>query len=217
MRAGEGSRRGGCRGVAARANRLCEIGFHEKACAALRARAGARRGATPSEVFAPCSGESRRWRWRHRELQLTTGRPSHGSLFSFLHRELGLSKGAAYYRKVAAELVQRFPEVIAPLRDGRLCFTSVVELAKVLTPRGSSSARPGWAGSRAVWAGPRSPSPHRHRRLMAPPSCVERHEARCRRRAGQTPPCDARRAFQAADDSSLLDRTPSPRASARLG
>jgi hypothetical protein len=174
MRAGEGSRRGGCRGVAARANRLCEIGFHEKACAALRARARARRGATPSEVFAPCSGESRsgesrRWRWRHRELQLTTGRPSHGSLFSFLHRELGLSKGAAYYRKVAAELVQRFPEVIAPLRDGRLCFTSVVELAKVLTPRGSSSARPGWAGSRAVWAGPRSPSPHRHRRLMRHP------------------------------------------------
>jgi hypothetical protein len=57
----------------------------------------------------------------------------HASLFYFLHRELGLSKGAAYYRKVAAELVQRFPEVVEPLRDGRLCFTSVVELSKVLT------------------------------------------------------------------------------------
>jgi hypothetical protein len=48
--------------------------------------------------------------------------------------ELGLSKGAAHYRKTAAELVQRFPEIIEPLRDGRLCITSIVHLAKVLTP-----------------------------------------------------------------------------------
>jgi hypothetical protein len=58
----------------------------------------------------------------------------HASLFYYLHRELGLSKGAAHYRKTAAELVQRFPEVVEPLRDGRLCITSVVHLAKVLTP-----------------------------------------------------------------------------------
>src|SRR5205814_9608944 len=57
----------------------------------------------------------------------------HSSLFYFLHRELGLSKGAAQYRKTAAELVQRFPEIVEPLRDGRLCITSIVELAKVLT------------------------------------------------------------------------------------
>src|SRR6266702_819070 len=57
----------------------------------------------------------------------------HSSLFYFLHRELGLSKGAAHYRKVAAELVQRFPEVVEPLRDGRLCISSIVALAKVLT------------------------------------------------------------------------------------
>ncbi len=55
-------------------------------------------------------------------------------LFYFLHRELGLSKGAAFYRKTAAELIQRYPEVVEPLRDGRLCLTSVVELAKVITP-----------------------------------------------------------------------------------
>src|SRR5512133_2125531 len=55
-------------------------------------------------------------------------------LFPFLTRELGLSKGAAYYRKTAAELVQRYPEVIEPLRQGKLCITSVVELAKVITP-----------------------------------------------------------------------------------
>ena len=57
----------------------------------------------------------------------------HSSLFYFLHRDLGLSKGAAYHRKVAAELIQLFPELVEPLRDGRLCITSVVELAKVLT------------------------------------------------------------------------------------
>jgi hypothetical protein len=66
----------------------------------------------------------------------------HASLFYFLHRELGLSKGAAYYRKVAAELVQRFPEVIEPLRDGRLCLTSVIELAKVLTPENRGDVLP---------------------------------------------------------------------------
>ncbi len=57
----------------------------------------------------------------------------HSSLFYFLHRELGLSKGAAFYRKTAAELVQRFPEVVEPLKDGRLCITSIVHLARVLT------------------------------------------------------------------------------------
>ncbi len=58
----------------------------------------------------------------------------HSSLFYFLHRELGLSKGAAHYRKTAAELVQRFPEIVEPLRNGKLCITSILELAKVLTP-----------------------------------------------------------------------------------
>src|SRR5574341_2299978 len=58
----------------------------------------------------------------------------HSSLFTFLHRELGLSKGASHFRKTAAELIQRFPEVVEPLKDGRLCITSIVELAKVITP-----------------------------------------------------------------------------------
>jgi len=65
------------------------------------------------------------------------------SLFYFLHRELGLSKGAAFYRKTAAELVQRYPEIVEPLRRGQLCITSMVELAKVITPdnRGEVVAR----------------------------------------------------------------------------
>jgi hypothetical protein len=57
----------------------------------------------------------------------------YSSLFYFLHRELGLSKGAAYYRKGAAELVEEVPAVIEPLRDGRLCLSSVSEAAKVVT------------------------------------------------------------------------------------
>ncbi|MFL5299093.1 MAG: HNH endonuclease [Anaeromyxobacteraceae bacterium] len=67
----------------------------------------------------------------------------HTSLFYFLHRELGLSKGAAFYRKTAAELLQRYPEVVEPLRSGQLCLSTLVELAKVITPenRGEVVAR----------------------------------------------------------------------------
>jgi hypothetical protein len=66
----------------------------------------------------------------------------HSSLFTFLHRELGLSKGASHFRKVAAELIQRFPEVVEPLRDGRLCITSIVELARVITPENRADVLP---------------------------------------------------------------------------
>jgi hypothetical protein len=66
----------------------------------------------------------------------------HASLWSFLHRDLGLSAGAAQYRKTAAELLQRFPEVIEPLRDGRLCFSTVIELARVLTEENRTEVLP---------------------------------------------------------------------------
>jgi len=72
-------------------------------------------------------------------LWLQLGYPN---LFEFLRRELGLSRGAAHYRKVAARLVQRFPEVVEPLRDGRLCFSSVLELARVLTEANRAEAIP---------------------------------------------------------------------------
>jgi hypothetical protein len=55
------------------------------------------------------------------------------SLFYFLHRELHLSKGAAQYRKVAAELFEQVPAVVEPLRSGKLCLTSIIEAAKVVT------------------------------------------------------------------------------------
>src|SRR6266702_1588887 len=41
-----------------------------------------------------------------------------------------------------AELVQRYPEVIEPLRQGKLCITSVVELAKVITPENRGEVVP---------------------------------------------------------------------------
>jgi hypothetical protein len=64
------------------------------------------------------------------------------SLWHFLHRELGLSKGTAHYRRVAAGLVARFPEVEVALREGRLCITSMVELATVLTPENQAEVLP---------------------------------------------------------------------------
>jgi hypothetical protein len=52
----------------------------------------------------------------------------------------------AHYRKVAAELLQRVPAVIEPLRDGRLCFTTVIEAAKVLTPENCEAVLPRFFG-----------------------------------------------------------------------
>src|SRR5512136_2141848 len=42
----------------------------------------------------------------------------HASLFAFLRVELKLSRSAAFWRLSAARLLQRFPDVIDPLRDG---------------------------------------------------------------------------------------------------
>ena len=66
----------------------------------------------------------------------------HASLFAFLTQRLGLSKAAAYFRMKAAELVQRHPAVIEPLRDGRLCLTTVASLARVITTENQSELLP---------------------------------------------------------------------------
>jgi hypothetical protein len=70
----------------------------------------------------------------------------HASLFSFLRRELGLSAGAAQYRKTATELIQRHPEVEEALRSGKLCLSSLIELAKVVTPDNVSEVLPRFFG-----------------------------------------------------------------------
>ena len=48
----------------------------------------------------------------------------------------------AHYRLVATRLVERFPEVVEPLRDGRLCLSSVVELARVMTEENRAEVLP---------------------------------------------------------------------------
>jgi hypothetical protein len=40
------------------------------------------------------------------------------------------------------ELVRKFPEIVEPLRDGRLCITSIVELARVLSPENRDEVLP---------------------------------------------------------------------------
>jgi hypothetical protein len=72
----------------------------------------------------------------------------HTSLFYFLRRELGLSAGAAQYRKTAAELIQQVPQVEAALRQGKLCLTTIVEVAKVLTPENQVELLPKFGLSR---------------------------------------------------------------------
>jgi hypothetical protein len=57
----------------------------------------------------------------------------HASLFAFLHFELGLSNSAAFFRMSAARLLQRYPDLVEPIRDGRLCMSTTAELAKVIT------------------------------------------------------------------------------------
>ncbi|BDG03693.1 HNH endonuclease [Anaeromyxobacter oryzae] len=74
-----------------------------------------------------------------KRLWLELGYPS---LFTYLNRELGLSKSAAFYRKTAAELIQRFPELVEPLEDGKLCLSTVGELAQVLTPENRDGVIP---------------------------------------------------------------------------
>ena len=70
----------------------------------------------------------------------------YANLFAYLHRELGLSRSAAHYRKTAVELIQRFPPVEVAFRSGRLCLTTSFELARVLTPENLDDVLPRFFG-----------------------------------------------------------------------
>jgi 5-methylcytosine-specific restriction endonuclease McrA len=146
----------------------------------------------------------------------------HASLFAFLHRELGLSAGAAYYRKTAAELIQRLPEVVEPLRDGRLCLTSICELAKVITAENRAEVLPRFfhtskqaAKVVAAEIAPREAAPYRAvvtavapggapRRDAAPPLDLGHQSFR----PDETPPTHA---IVAAPQATLPAAAPSPR------
>jgi hypothetical protein len=60
------------------------------------------------------------------------GQLGYPRLFPYLHHELKLSNAAAWYRKVAARLIQQFPEVVGPIREGKLCLTALADLARVM-------------------------------------------------------------------------------------
>ena len=70
----------------------------------------------------------------------------HASLFAFLVRQLHLSKSAAYHRAAAARLVREHAVVAEALRSGRLCLSSVAELAKVLTLENQAQVLPRFFG-----------------------------------------------------------------------
>ncbi|ACG74340.1 HNH nuclease [Anaeromyxobacter sp. K] len=90
-----------------------------------------------AEFLVALADFDRRGLWRDR---------GHTSLFSFLHRELKLSAGSAQLRKTAAELIQRYPAVEDALREGKLCLSSVCELAKVVTTENCDEVLPRFFG-----------------------------------------------------------------------
>jgi hypothetical protein len=73
-------------------------------------------------------------------------RLGYGNLFDYLHRELLLPRSSAHYRKVAARLLRRFPGMVEPLRDGRLCLSTVIEVEKVLTEENQAEVLPRFFG-----------------------------------------------------------------------
>jgi hypothetical protein len=70
----------------------------------------------------------------------------YGNLFAFLTSELGLTPAPTYWRLEAARLLQRFPELIEPLRQGRLCLTTLGELSRVLTEENRAEVLPRFLG-----------------------------------------------------------------------
>jgi hypothetical protein len=70
----------------------------------------------------------------------------YSNLFAFLTSELGLTPAPTSWRLEAARLLQRFPELIEPLRQGRLCLTTLGELSRVLTEENRAAVLPRFLG-----------------------------------------------------------------------
>jgi hypothetical protein len=70
----------------------------------------------------------------------------HASLFAFLVADLGLTPAPTFWRQEAARLLQRFPDLEGPLRHGKLCLTTMAELAKVLTAENREALLPRFLG-----------------------------------------------------------------------
>ncbi|HET8723264.1 MAG TPA: HNH endonuclease [Anaeromyxobacteraceae bacterium] len=70
----------------------------------------------------------------------------YASLFEYLNRGLGLSRAASHHRRAAARLVQQFPEVLEPIEQGKLCFTTASLLATVMTGENRAEVLPRFFG-----------------------------------------------------------------------
>ena len=57
----------------------------------------------------------------------------YGSLWDYLLKALHLREGAAWRRIAVMRVLRRFPSMKAPLRDGRLCLSTLALLGQVLT------------------------------------------------------------------------------------
>ncbi len=57
----------------------------------------------------------------------------YASLWDYLQQVLHLREGAAWRRLAAMRVLRSFPRMEAPLRDGRLCLTTLALLGQVLT------------------------------------------------------------------------------------
>jgi len=79
----------------------------------------------------------------------------HPTLLAYLSRELRLSNAAAYQRRVACDLLRRYPEIEEPLRDGRLCFTKLIDLARVIADDNVAEVLPRFLGKPDVDRRPR--------------------------------------------------------------
>jgi hypothetical protein len=69
----------------------------------------------------------------------------YASLFYYLQHGLKVSKSTAFYRMKAVGLIQRCPEVVSQLRDGRLCITALPDVARVVTPQNAAEVLPHFA------------------------------------------------------------------------
>src|SRR6185369_4995128 len=146
----------------------------------------------------------------------------YASLFSFLNRELGLSNGAASYRNAAAALIQRCPEVVAPLRSGKLCLSTVVELSRVLTAENQLTVLPRFLGASKweakVIAAELCPAESPQRRAVvtafvpALPAAVARPTPAARP-LPELPAGDPARGTVRPDEHHFVERPPAPAAS----
>jgi hypothetical protein len=111
-----------------------------------------------------------------REAWLAAG---YGSIWDYCRRVLHLREGAAWRRIQAMRALRRLPDLAAPLRDGRICLTTVALLDPVLTEANAAElvARAAYKSKAEVEA--LVVAPHRTQGRRAPVARAARGHGRC--------------------------------------